>query len=70
MQALPMDQQNATRERISIDELDEHLKREEIFWQKKAKTRWLEEGDANTHYFHITTIVHRRHNKIKCIQNA
>lgn len=31
MQALPMDQQNATRERISIDELDEHLKREEIF---------------------------------------
>lgn len=44
MQALPMDQLNATRERISIDELDEHLKREEIFWQKKAKTRWLEEG--------------------------
>lgn len=31
MHVLPTNQQKTAKERITIDELDEHLKREEIF---------------------------------------
>lgn len=34
----------------------------------KAKARWYEEGDSNTRYFHLTTIIHRSHNSINRIQ--
>lgn len=40
------------------DSLDELLKCEEALWRDKAKTRWLEEGDSNTHLFHISTLIH------------
>lgn len=40
--------------------LDEVLKCEQILWWQKAKTRWLEEGDANTYFFYLSTIIHRR----------
>lgn len=29
---------------------------------EKAKSHWLEEGDANTRFFHLSTIIHRQHN--------
>lgn len=47
--------------------LDELLKREELIWRDKAKARWLEEGDANTHFFHLSTIIHRWYNAINRI---
>ena len=28
---------------------------------EKAKTGWLEEGDANTHFFHLTMVIHHRY---------
>lgn len=40
--------------------LDLMLKNEEILWRDKAKARWIDEGDANTRFFHISTIIHRR----------
>lgn len=48
-------------------ELDALLLQEEMLWRDKAKARWTEDGDANTHYFHLTTIVHRNHNSIQRI---
>lgn len=42
-------------------DLDDLTRREEMFWREKAKARWIEEGDSNTHYFHLTPIIHRRH---------
>lgn len=48
-------------------DLDILLEREEIFWKDKAKTRWIEDGDANTHFFHLSTIIHRRYNAINCV---
>lgn len=38
-------------------------------WREKAKECWLMEGDENTHYFHISTIAHRRYNHIHHIFN-
>lgn len=43
------------------------LKREEILWRDKAKFRWIEEGDANTRFFHLSPIIHRRCNSINSI---
>lgn len=51
-------------------DLDELLQREEILWRDKAKARWLAEGDANTHYFHLSSIIHRRYNAINRILDS
>lgn len=48
-------------------ELNEVLKREEILWRDKAKSRWIEEGDANTRFFHLSTIIHRMYNTMHSI---
>jgi hypothetical protein len=43
------------------------LKREQILWREKSKAAWMEESDANTHFFHLSTIIHRRYNTIDSI---
>lgn len=45
-------------------ELDEWLKNQETLWKQKSKDGWLNDGDANTSYFHLTTIIHARNNTI------
>lgn len=51
-------------------ELDLLLKREEFLWRDKAKATWMLDGDANTNFFHITTINHRKQNLINRILNT
>lgn len=50
-------------------ELDMWLQRIETFWKQKAKDKWLMDGDSNTRYFHLTTIINARHNRIISIKN-
>jgi hypothetical protein len=45
------------------------LKLEEDFWALKSRVGWVVEGDRNTKFFHTTTLVRRRYNKIVRIQN-
>lgn len=70
IQNLLRNQLSNIQERITVDELDERYRREETYWREKAKARWREEGDANKHYFHVTTIVRRRFNTINCIRDS
>lgn len=44
--------------------LDDLLKSNELIWKDKAKVRWMEEGDGNTPFFPLSTIIHRRYNAI------
>lgn len=38
--------------------------------EEKSKSKWLQEGDANTRFFHLSTINHRRVNNIDPILNS
>lgn len=38
-----------------------------MLWRDNAKMRWIEEGDSNTHFFHLSTVIHRRHNHVSRI---
>lgn len=52
------------QEKATYKELDELLQREQILRKDKAKECWLTDGDANTRYFHLSTIAHQRQNHI------
>ncbi|XP_008221396.1 PREDICTED: uncharacterized protein LOC103321374 [Prunus mume] len=45
------------------------LNQEALFWQQKSRVKWLQEGDRNTKFFHLSTIVRRRRNKIEKLKN-
>ncbi|KAM1028930.1 hypothetical protein EV1_041110 [Malus domestica] len=46
---------------IEVDLLREQ---EESFWKQRSMTKWLREGDANTLFFHQSTLQRRRRNKV------
>lgn len=35
------------------------------FWKQKSRDKWLQDGDRSTKYFHLTTPIRRRNNKIE-----
>jgi ribonuclease HI len=46
------------------------LKLEEDFWALKSRVGWVVEGDRNTKFFHTSTLVRRRYNKIVRLRNS
>lgn len=42
---------------------------EDDYWKLRSRIMWLNEGDANTSYFHITTTNIKRRNKIICYKD-
>jgi hypothetical protein len=46
------------------------LKIEEDFWALKSRVGWVVEGDRNTKFFHTSTLVRRRSNKIVRLRNS
>lgn len=59
--ALLEQERNVTKD---LTNLEQHAT---TFWRERSKSWWLEEGDSNSHYFHVTTLIHRRHNCINYI---
>ncbi|KAJ4828259.1 hypothetical protein Tsubulata_012067 [Turnera subulata] len=51
-------------------ELDSVLVQEELLWAQKARCQWIQEGDRNTAYFHATTIIRRKRNKVEALIDA
>ncbi|XP_070010645.1 uncharacterized protein [Nicotiana sylvestris] len=47
-----------------VNEYNNVLRMEEDFWKLRSRINWLNEGDANTRLFHISTINRLRHNRI------
>lgn len=69
-QSSPQDQEVINEEKTAQSEQELLHKREEILWRDKAKARWIDEGDANTRFFHLSTIINQRYNTILAIVNS
>ena len=41
-----------------------NLNHQELLWRQKSRQTWLQEGNANTQYFYLSTIMRRRKNRI------
>uniref|UniRef100_A0A7N2L3I4 Reverse transcriptase n=1 Tax=Quercus lobata TaxID=97700 RepID=A0A7N2L3I4_QUELO len=49
-------------------ELDDWLTKEELRWKQKSRELWLKEGDRNSRFFHLSTLIRRRRNRISEIK--
>ncbi|KAK3009505.1 hypothetical protein RJ639_013870 [Escallonia herrerae] len=61
---------NLEREKNLQCNLDEELKREESLWQDRSRYKRILEGDLNTKFFHLTTIIKRHRNAIDFIKDG
>ncbi|XP_016200434.2 uncharacterized protein LOC107641457 [Arachis ipaensis] len=52
------------KEKQLIEEFNNTLVQEELLWFQKSKEQWVKFGDRNTKFFHVQTLVQRKHNKI------
>ena len=65
----PSENNDKTEETLQL-ELAEWLTRCEILWKQKSRELWLIEGDRNTKFFHLSTIIRKRHNNIDAIKSS
>ena len=52
------------------EELEHILNLEEELWGIKARSDWLIQGERNTKFFHLSTLIRRSGNRIHRIQNS
>ena len=57
-------------EKKLIEEYSLILLQEEEFWALKSRLNAANFGDHNTSFFHVTTVVRRHRNKIRCIKDS
>lgn len=48
-----------------LDKLEHMLRNKEIMWHHKSRQNWLRDRGRNTKFFHMSTIIQRRINKIE-----
>ncbi|XP_065620945.1 uncharacterized protein LOC136063877 [Quercus suber] len=65
----PSSEENNRLETGLQNELNEWLYRSEVLWRQKSRELWLKEGDRNSRFFHLSTIVRRRRNTIEAVKN-
>ncbi|KAG7578919.1 Reverse transcriptase domain [Arabidopsis thaliana x Arabidopsis arenosa] len=58
-----------SKEAMLIKEFDTVLEQEEMLWFQKSRDRWITLGDRNTTYFHTSTVIRRRRNRIEMLKN-
>ncbi|XP_023918482.1 uncharacterized protein LOC112030031 [Quercus suber] len=51
-----------------LKELDSVLAQEEELWALKSRVNWMIQGDRNTNFYHVSTLIRRKRNKILAIK--
>ena len=69
IQGKPSFEENNRLETGLQNELNEWLYRSEVLWRQKSRELWLKEGDKNSRFFHLSTIVRRRRSTIEAVKN-
>ena len=46
------------------------LNQEEELWALKSRVNWMIQGDRNTSFYHVSTLIRRKHNKILNLKNT
>ncbi|PKI65221.1 hypothetical protein CRG98_014370 [Punica granatum] len=52
-----------------LADLEENLIRKDLIWRQKSRELWLKDGDRNTKFFHLSTVIRRRANQIVAIKD-
>lgn len=58
-----------SKEEGLIKEFEAVLEQEEVLWFQKSREKWVVLGDRNTKYFHTSTIIRRRRNRIESLKD-
>ena len=53
-----------------LKELDVVFGQEQELWALKSRINWMVQGDRNTAFFHVSTLVRRKRNQILAIKNG
>ncbi|CAA7042858.1 unnamed protein product [Microthlaspi erraticum] len=57
------------REMVLLREFDSILEQEEMIWFQKSREKHIALGDRNTSFFHTSTVIRRRRNKIDMLKD-
>lgn len=52
-----------------LQEFETVLEQEELIWFQKSREKWVAHGDRNTEFFHMSTIIRRRRNRVDMLKN-
>ena len=50
-------------------ELDDVLEQKEMLWYQKSRLDFIKDGDRNTKFFQVSTLIRRWQNKIESLKN-
>ncbi|PKI61172.1 hypothetical protein CRG98_018403 [Punica granatum] len=64
----PTPETKEQEERLVAD-LEENLLRKDLIWSQKLRELWLKDGDRNSKFFHLSTVIRRRSNHIAAIKD-
>ncbi|XP_012849884.1 PREDICTED: uncharacterized protein LOC105969657 [Erythranthe guttata] len=67
-----VEQTETIREEINTHrvELERAYEDNDLYWRQRSRVQWIKEGDRNTRFFHSTTTIRHRTNRVERIKNA
>lgn len=68
LENLQNDDNNSTRQQQIIEELRNQRGKQESINIQKSKELWLKAGDCNSNFFHVSTLIRKKRNRISAIK--